>query len=269
MAWGMEFTHIFTKNKENNISGITNITNISEIIVNLPYIKGVKKYFEFINETFFNELFEKKICKIISFYRHDLYTNTKSYGYACDSNSKLFIDKLNNEFPDLILYNFGFNRNFTLTKSDLFAYNTNDISDSNLYFLIVDGIDDEDRWILGIPFLKKYVISYDYDNKRLGFYKNYGEGNEDGDDDDKQNKSNNNDSNLYASVTFKVLIIILSVFVIFVLGMLFQRYLKKDRKKRANELDDEYDYTEHKEQTDIDEENNKDRRDSLGVGSVQ
>ena len=82
------------------------------------------------------------------------------------------------------------NRNFSLTKNDLFAYNINDNSDNNFYFLIVDGIDDEERWILGIPFLKKYVISYDFDSKTISYYENYGKINDDGSDDKPKEDTN-------------------------------------------------------------------------------
>ena len=245
LAWGMYFEHVYSKYNDNYIEEITNITNSSEIIANFPYIKGVPGYFEYINRIFFDELFEKNICSNITFYRHDLYSNYTSFGYSCDSNSKLFMDNLNTKFPDLIFYNRDINKNFTLTKKDLFAYNTNDNSDNNLYFLIVDGIDDEERWILGIPFLKKYVISYDLDSKRIGYYENYGKIDND-ESDDKQKE----DENFFESIAFKIIIIIISVIIVFGLGMLFQKYLKKDRKKRANELNDDYYYEAHDEKND-------------------
>ena len=266
LAWGMNFGHVYSKFSNNFIEEITNITNQSEIIATFPYIKGVPGYFEYINKVFFDELLDKKICGNITFYRHDLYSNYSSFGYACDSNSKIFMDNLNNNFPDLIFYNRDINRNFTLTKNDLFAYNTNDNSDKNLYFLIVDGIDDEERWILGIPFLKKYVISYDFDSKKIGYYENYGNIHE-----NDKSKDDKDDSNFFKSVAFKVIIIVIAVVIVFGLGMLFQKYLKKDRKKRANELNDEYDYEVHKENNENEEygpEINRDRNNSLGVRST-
>ena len=192
---------------------------------------------------------------------YTLISNYTSYGYACDSNSKLFMNNLNNKFPDLILYNHDINRNFTLTKNDLFAFNNFDDSDNNLYFLIVDGIDDEDRWILGIPFLKKYVISYDYDSKRIGFYKNYGKIVDIIEPDDG--------INFFSNIAFKIIIIIICAGIIFNLGMLFQRYLKSSRKKRANELDDDYEYEARKDLTDDGKEENTNRNDSLGINGAQ
>ena len=154
------------------------------------------------------------------------------------------MEKLNTNFPDLIFYNLDFNRNFTLTKEDLFSFNIKDKTDNNLYFLIVNGIDDENRWMIGIPFLKKYVLSFDYDNKRIGYYKNYGKENYVKDNGKKEEKNK-----IYNTDAFKIVIIILSSGIIFILGMLFNNYLKKSRKKRANELDDIFEYDAHEDQS--------------------
>ena len=260
LIWGLNFSHIYLKYNEQNIKEIKNITYTSEFIANFPYIKGIPEYFEYINENFFNELFEKDICHIINFTKHDINVKYNSYGYACDSNSKYFMEKLNNNFPDLILYSHDFNRNFSLSKSDLFAFNTMEPSDTNLYFLILNGIDKENRWILGIPFLKNYIFSFDYDKKRIGYYSKYGE----------DNNSNNNDekdkgTNFFKSLTFKILIIIISAGIIFILGMVFNNYLKKSRKKRANELDDDYEYDAHADKTGINDSENENKNESLGV----
>ena len=151
----------------------------------------------------------------------------------------------------MILYNSDFNKNFTLTKNDLFAFNSKEENDKNLYFLIVNGIDDQNRWILGIPFLKKYILSFDYDNKRIGYYINYGKEK----DEDKNGKGNG--ISFFESTAFKVIMIIIAAGIIFVLGMIFSNYLKKTRKKRANELDDNFEYEAYYDKNSNDEEKNK------------
>ena len=261
LIWGLNFSRVYLKNNENNIKELTNITYNSEFIANYPFIKGAPEYFEYININFFNDLFEKGICHIINFTKHDINVKYDSYGYSCDSNSKYFMEKLNSNFPDLILYNHDFNRNFSLSKSDLFTFNTINPSDTNLYFLIVNGIDKENRWILGIPFLKNYMFSFDYDKKRIGFYANYCK--------DSDNNNNNDEkidrTNFFRSLTFKILIILISAGIIFLLGMLFNNYLKKSRKKRANELEDEYEYDAHADKSDKNNSENDDKNESLGV----
>lgn len=237
LIWGISFNHIYFKYNENDdIKEIYDITNEAEFIINFPFIKGVNEYFRFINKNFFDELLEKNICKIIYFIKHDIYTKENSYGYACDSNSKFFIEKLNNNFPELIFYNNDLKRNFTLTKNDLFSFNIKDEIDTNLYFLIVSGIDDQNRWILGIPFLKRYIFSFDYDKKRIGYYINYNK------EKENINDENDKENNLFLNKFFKVVIIIISIIIIFVLGMIFNNIFKKPKKKRANELDDEFEY---------------------------
>ena len=261
LIWGINFSHIYLKHNEQNIHEIKNITSNSEIIANFPYIKGVQEYFDYITEIFFDEFLKKNICKIINFTKYDINLKYNSYGYACNSTSKYFMEKLNNNFPDLILDNHDFNKNFSLTKLDLFAFNTFDNSDTNLYFLIVNGIDKEKRWILGIPFLKKYVFSFDYDKKRIGHYANYGK------DIDNNIDDNENDVNFFSSLTFKILIIIISTGIVFILGMAFNNYLKKSRKKRANELEDDYEYNSHDDKiiNNNSENENENKNESLGV----
>ena len=56
LIWGMNFSHIYLNFNEKNIKEIEIIEGSSEIIVNYPYIKGVQKYFEYIDNLFFNDL---------------------------------------------------------------------------------------------------------------------------------------------------------------------------------------------------------------------
>ena len=265
LIWGLNFSQIFFKYSDNSIKEIENIVKSFEIIVNFPYIKAMPEYFKYINSIFFDELLEKNICHIVNFTKHDIYTRIKSFGYACDSKSKYFMESLNTKFPDLILYYHDihdFNKNFSLTKNDLFAFN-NDDSDTNLYFLIVNGTDDQNNWIMGIPFLKKYVLSFDYDKKRIGYYINYGK-----DNYYPKNTDNNNvpeeEISFFSSDIFKILLIVISAAIIFILGMLFNNYLKKTRKKRANELDDDYEYGPQKDQI-KDEQQNMNKNECLGI----
>ena len=93
LIWGLNFSHIFLKYDKNNIKKLTNVTYSSEFIANFPYIKGIPEYFEYINTNFFDDLLEKDICHIINFNKHDINVKYDSFGYACDSNSKYFMEK--------------------------------------------------------------------------------------------------------------------------------------------------------------------------------
>ena len=125
---------------------------------------------------------------------------------------------------------------------------------NNLYvfqFIFKDGYF---RWKLGLPFFKKYSVVFDQDNRIFGFYKETGEynidnddnednkGNNDknGNDDKKNNEKKKSNSNLSLSW---ILVIILSIFLIG-FALVFYKILPYIRRRRkANELDDDYDYS--------------------------
>ena len=166
------------------------------------------------------------------------------------------MEYLNNNFPDLVFEHKEFGINFTLTKNDLFAYNIFNDSDTNLYFLILNNIGERFYipWSLGIPFLKKYRLSFNYDSKMIGYYKN------DGKIIDKNKNVENN--NIFNSDFFKIFIIVILGIILFLLGMQMQKLLQKQRKKKANELDDNYDYEPYKDN------NNKKDKNSIDIKGI-
>ena len=253
LFWGLNFAHIYLKNK-NDKKEIENIKTKAEIIATYPYLKAPKEFFNYIEESFFNTLITNNLCYKINFMRHDISLNHNYYSFACNSESKDFMEYLNNNFPDIIFEHIKFKEQFILTKNDLFAFNTFNDKDKYLYFLIVSG-DDLTDWILGTPFLKKYVISYNYDSKLVGYYADYGKP-----ENEEEEKSS------FFSIFLKVVLIIALVVVIFILGMLFQKIYKRTRKKKANELDDEFEYEPQKDNKDDKKENIDDeKKESLGI----
>ena len=256
LAWALKFDKIYTKVNDIGIKDEEINKNFIEfkqenrdagIIANNPYLRGIDEYFKYINETFFNDLVEKKVC-----HYNNLINNGEYYSYICDSKSEYFMERLNKSFPDLVFEHKDLEKNFTLTKNDLFAYNSFNDSDTNLYFLVINYVKKPPyyiTWSLGIPFLKKYRLSFNYDSKMIGFYKN------DGKIIDKSKKED--DFNFFESNIFKIFIIIILVIIIFILGMLFQKNLQRTRKKKANELDDNYEYESYKDNDNLDNKDNK------------
>ena len=103
--------------------------------------------------------------------------------------------------------------------------------DNNLYYFQIVFKDGFDNWKLGRPLFKKYPTIFDQDKKIFGFYKEKGEYN-----------IEENDTNGGGLSLAWIMVIILAICLI-VLGFAFVKvlpYIK--RNKRANELDDEYDY---------------------------
>ena len=99
------------------------------------------------------------------------------------------------------------------------------------------------RWKLGIPFLKKYKLSFNGDSRIITYYETFNYNNNTNNNMTKNgvdilNKNNNN------SIIIKIIIIGALLVIFFILGILFHKnIIRLPRKKKANELEDDYDYT--------------------------
>ena len=260
LIWGLEFNNIYTKNNNEDKKKFEDIKLKAEIIGTFPYIKAPYIFYEYLRKNFFENLLQKNICKRINFSKHDIYLDKNYYSYVCNGESNIFMESLNNNFPEIIFEHKIFNQYFNLTKNDLFAFNNFDNNDNNLYFLMVTN-EDSTEWTLGIPFLKNYIFSYNYESKMVGYYADYGK--------EKNNEDKNN--NFFKSLAFKIIIIVVLVILVFALGVIFQKYYKKSRKKKANELDDDFDYEPQKDNNNNEnnniEDNNKNESNKNNEGN--
>ena len=92
--------------------------------------------------------------------------------------------------------------------------------------------EDSKKWNFGIPFLKKYLLIYDYDHKVIGFYKQYNK--------KYLLKENNSINNI-----IKIFLIILLFLVFGIFGFIISKNIYGlNRKKRLNELQENYQYKE-------------------------
>ena len=187
----------------------------SEIRANLDIryglIKGCFSYKKYIENTFLNE---NNFCK-----KYDTLNHTIEY-FICDFNCKI------KNFPKLIFQHRELKFNFELTYEDLFE-KRNDGYYSKIVFNIND---EEETFILGKPFLKKYQIIFEPDRKIIGIYI----------------KKNLN----ILSITLWVITVILSIIIISLIIIILKRYNNKPRKIRANELEEEFIYKENKKEED-------------------
>ena len=220
----------------------------AQIIGNLPYIIGVKEYKNYINYNFFQDLILQNICELKNVNIDEDYST-----YVCNSKSDLFIEKYNNNFPKLYFKHHELNKTFILDQYDLFSYNKINKSDTRLYFLVFFSNKNEPyhnpefpggtvikRWKLGIPFLKKYKLYFNTDNRMITYYEKFKIDYKNNDNNNKEKESQKSKkSNL-----IKILIIGALFIIFFVLGILFHKnIIKLPRKKKANELEDDYEYT--------------------------
>ena len=244
--WIIKFDKIYSLLNKTNIekdnSNKTNKNNTefnynynqlyAELKLNKPYIIGTSEYYNYINKSFFNDLIIKKIC-FINLLNYT-YNKNELFGISCKGDSDYFLNLLKNKFPELIFESKDLEKKFSLNIYDLFSYNIYNKSDTNLYFLIlfykIEKTNNK-NWILGIPFFKKYTLSFDYENKKIGYY--------------YKTKVKNKEikNNKIILQILKVLGIIFLICIIFIFGMICQKKINKiPRKIKANELEENYIY---------------------------
>jgi hypothetical protein len=228
----------------------------AQLIGDLPYIVGLNEYKTYIRAYFFEELLMKDICFFKTIIIDEDYST-----YVCDSKSDLFQEKIK-KFPKLFFQHYDLNKTFVLDQNDLFTYNNLNKLDSNIYFLVLFSNKKEPytnpefpggsvitRWKLGIPFFKKYKLSFNSDNRMITYYEKFIDENNNNNNDNEGNDYKKNDGNKNSninshSILIKVLIIAGLLIIFFILGILFHKnIIKLPRKKKANELEDDYEYT--------------------------
>ena len=258
--WNLKFqkidTAIYNKTNSSIFENYKEFdVKLAEIIVDLPYIIGIKQYKLYIDAIFFRDLVNKNICSLKKIKLDESYST-----YVCDNTSELFKQKFENEFPTLKFHHVDLNKTFILHQHDLFTYNFLNKSDKNIYFLIFfsdkngkynpynPAKSDIQRWKLGLPFFKKYKLSFNADSREIGYYEIFYK------DNTNYNKNNINEENIIdkekpingskdSYLLLEIGGIILLLLIFFFLGFLFHKnIIRLPRKKKANELDDEYEY---------------------------
>lgn len=204
--FGIDFNDITFGSKDFEIKHAHFNHDLGVLLVN-------KIIYEKIKDSFFvNYLGDKRIC-----FEGWVY---EKYGYIyCDSNK--FTDSDIKSLPKLIFKQTNMNYIFELNYEDLFSKQ----KDGRIYFLIVFDLNYK-TFKIGKPFLKKYSLTVD-NKKNLITYFRIKEENED---------------NGYSRIVW---IVILSVFVVILAGttgFFAYKFIKKKNKKRANELDEDYEY---------------------------
>ena len=114
---------------------------------------------------------------------------------------------------------------------------------------------DNNKWKLGIPFLKKYLLSYDYDFKVIGFYS-------------KENDYKEIEHKKYFN---KIFLVLLLLFVCAIFGFfLSKKIYGLNRKKRVNEIEENYQYkskniseNKNRKNENINKDINDDKKQSL------
>ena len=186
---------------------------------------GIQAPYRFLNyfKNFFNESIYKGEC----FYDNFYIANKKHFFYC--KNDKTLISKIKQSFPGFNYLSRILDFNFDIIVDDLLVQKGNYI-----YFLIFFPASQGDNWIMGRPFLQKYQFIINPDKKFIFFYSNL-------------NPKSEEDN---SRTIILIIVIIGSFIIILIIGYIIWKCnysLNNSRKKRANELDDEYEYTEKKD----------------------
>ena len=268
-AWSFIMDQIYTYDKDKN--KVLLKENKVDFLIDRGLIIGTDDYKKKIDELVFNDLIEKDIChrEINSFYNEEKNTNDEYYIYYCNLNSfkgnkNAPMKEYYKNFPSLDFYLRESNMTFSLNKEYLFheLY-------SRVYFLVVfkKSNKENDIWKLGEPFISHFQFTFDQDQKTVGFYNTLLEkipNEEYMKDYIKNNKKKDSifDNKLYLSLLIISIIIFIGLLV--VLAYFLGKKLNENRKKRANELNEDYDYSaENKNET-----NNEEKQDSLLINEA-
>lgn len=203
-------------------------------LFHLEYIIGIREYYNSIKENYF-DIYEKECTENI--------INTNYTVFTCDKNFNT------DKFPTLYFYHEEYDYTFELTYKDLFKV----IGDKK-YFLIIFYKNSNYPWKFGKLFMNKYFFNFVFDEKLIGFYK------------DINNNNSNENENEKSGQNLSALLWILWSLILIITGIgcfLLGKFLyNKNRKKRANELDDDYEYHQKQTQENLTNDSNGDK---LGI----
>ena len=164
-------------------------------------------------------------CKEDKFYNY--MENFNYYFYSCENSIETYFD----EYKDgiLIFKSKNLNEQFNFKLEELFfKYN------NKFYFGIIFDEYQMHGWKLGRLFFEKYPLVFSLDNKAIGYYKQI-----------KDNKKRNSST----IITFFLILLILILSLLLIIGFKKYKFLKSliPRRLKANELDDEFIYSNSKE----------------------
>ena len=204
----------------------------------LGVIVGSTRYEEYLQNYFLKDYLNDNKCHKGEFNQRENFIKLSFNYYYCEAS---LYNNIKSSFKALVFKQVDLNENFILNFNDLFIK-----KDNYLIFLVVFHRYNYYNWDLGVPFLRKYQFVFDFENKQIGYYydryrKEKNNENERSNDD----KINNGNKNLKKYFGYISIILVLSCLLI-ALGFILGKKVYNIRKKRANELDDDYEYKEDK-----------------------
>ena len=203
-TWGINFKQV-----NFNHTSVSSFSALSSIKVENNFITAPHNFLPVLQREFLNLAGVRDQCKLLTSHKYQF--------VLC--NKDLDVDK----FPKLEFYSDELDHTFVFEGKDLFVF---DSKNNNFLFLVVFDLyaPVETAWELGLPFLRKEKVYFDMEKESLGVCL----------DDGAQPKTNSMNVVICAMIVFLCALIF---------GYFFMMPSKKQRKKRANELVEDYEYT--------------------------
>jgi hypothetical protein len=201
--------------------------NRAQLNFNDIFIYAPSLYITLIKNSYFENYISRNICHY--------YMDSLIESFYCDKSDNFTINNLK-YFPTLYFEHIELNYTFEFTYQDLF------FEKDNKYFFMVSPLIEVDDWFLGDIFFSKYQFVFNHDSKTISFY------NINLDFEHKENSTKTIIINKSMDWKLIILIIVLSSILFIGVGFIVGKtiYKKYKKKKRANELDDDYDYVSDK-----------------------
>ena len=202
--WNIKFDKIYY--------GDIKIKQIQQMALRIEFglITGDSEWLNILEEQFFSKLVKNKTCS--KEYYNEMAAYYIFFCYYCTKNINL------SEFKPIIFTINEYNYNFSLTKDDLFL----DIGDKYIFLMAFGKFS---KLYLGYPFLKKYQLIFNQNDKTIGFYL------------DKKGVSPSTISTL--NIYLIAIIILSSLLVCLIVFVIIYFCKKKKHKKEVVELLDE------------------------------
>ena len=153
---------------------------------------------------------------------------------SCNKSKNFNINELK-KFPTLYFEHKELNYTFELSYKDLFIE-----KDDKYFFLVGAENNNNQNWFLTCIFLKKYQFAFNPDSKKISFY----DKKINIEEENKSQKIINNNNQKFLVIALIIISWILFIIIGIILGKFL--YKKYDKKKRANELEDNYEYISNK-----------------------
>ena len=237
--WGIKYQNYFYTSNGTKINlYLTKIKQYMEVkfIFDLENIIGIMEYFHEIKINYFNK------------YPNECQINEIKNQYIVITCNKDFNVE---NFPTLYFENIEANYTLELTYKDLF-----EIKGDKKYFLITFDTKNVVPWKFGKIFLQKYFFNFDAENKIIEYYKL----NSNNNNKREGNEINSENKILHSTISVMIFVLVI-MFSLILYFVIYKCKYENIRKKRANELDDDFDYAEKRNEKVI----NKDKIEKLVV----